>query len=273
VSAVAALVALLPALLPALVPLDLASWAKDAVGGSMALAIPVAVLAGLVSFFSPCVLPLLPGYLSYATGLAASDIVAGQTAHRRRRIMAGTGLFVLGFAAVFVSQGALFGGLGSALHAHQRTINVVVGVLAVGLGLIFADLIPLGQRTVRLQTAPRVGVAAAPLLGVVFGIGWTPCIGPALGIVLSLAVNEATAARGALLAAFYALGLGLPFLAFGLAFGRLARTLDWVKRHHLVLQRLGGALMIAVGLLLITGLWDTLMAVLREWAAGFGTVI
>lgn len=264
---------LLTGLAPALLPLDAAAWVKEAVGGSMLLALPVALLAGLVSFFSPCVLPLLPGYLSYATGLAASDIVSGQTSHHRRRILAGTGLFVLGFGAVFVSQGALFGGLGSALHAHRQTINLVVGVLAIGLGLIFADLIPLGQRTVRLQTAPRVGVAAAPLLGIVFGIGWTPCIGPALGIVLSLAVNEATAARGALLAAVYALGLGLPFLAFGLAFGRLTRTLDWVKRHHLVLQRLGGALMIAVGLLLVTGLWDGLMGVMREWASGFGTVI
>lgn len=253
--------------------LDLGTWFADAVGGSMVLALPVAVVAGLISFFSPCVLPLLPGYLSYATGLAASDIVAGEGTHHRGRVLAGTSLFVLGFAAVFVTQGVLFGHLGSALRAHQGAINIAVGVLAIALGLIFADVLPLGRRTVRLQNAPKVGVAAAPLLGVVFGLGWTPCIGPALGVVLTLAVNEAIAARGAILALAYALGLGLPFLAFGLAFTRLGRTLAWVKRHHLVLQRLGGALMVAVGLLLITGLWERLMGVLRVWAAGFGAVV
>ncbi len=254
-----------------MIPLDLAEWARDAVGGSMPLALPVAALAGLISFFSPCVLPLLPGYLSYATGLAASEITGGRP--RTGRVLAGTSLFVLGFAAVFVSQGALFGGLGSALRVYKRPIDIAVGVLAIVLGLIFADVLPLGRATVRLNTAPRIGVAAAPLLGVVFGLGWTPCIGPALGVVLTLAIDQATALRGAVLALAYALGLGLPFLAFGLAFGRLTRTLAFVKAHHLALQRLGGGLMVAVGVLLATGAWDTLMGLLRSWAGAFGSII
>lgn len=256
-------------------PLDLAGWVRDAVGGSMLLALPVAVLAGLVSFFSPCCLPLLPGYLSYASGLAASDIVDGAGGARgsRSRMLAGTSLFVLGFAVVFVSQGALFGGLGSVLRLHQGTVNIVVGVVAIALGLIFADLLPMGRRTLRLSTAPRVGVAAAPLLGVVFGLGWTPCIGPALGVVLSLALNEATAVRGAVLALAYALGLGLPFLAFGLAFGRLSGALAFVRRHQRGLQRGGGVLMAAVGVLLVTGLWEGLMGIVRQWGATFGAVV
>ena len=254
-----------------LVALDLGTWAREAVGGSMLLALPVAVLAGLVSFFSPCVLPLLPGYLSYATGLGASEITEGRGA--RGRVVAGTGLFVLGFALVFVSSGALFGGLGSRLVAYARPIQLVVGSLAIVLGLVFAGVLGFGQRTIRLSRAPRMGLAAAPLLGIVFGIGWTPCIGPTLGVVLTLALNEATAVRGAVLAGAYALGLGLPFLAAGVAFTRLAGTLAWVRRHHGALQKVGGALMVGVGLLLVTGAWDHLMGGVRQWASAFGVVI
>lgn len=252
-------------------PLDLGSWFADAAGGSMLLALPVAVLAGLASFFSPCVLPLLPGYLSYATGLTASQVQTGQGS--RGRILAGTSLFILGFALVFVSTGALFGGLGSLLLAHARTISIVVGVLAIILGLVFAGVLGIGQNTVRIGRAPAMGLAAAPLLGIVFGLGWTPCIGPTLSVVLTLALNEATALRGAVLALAYALGLGIPFLIAGLAFDRFASTLDWVKAHHALLQKLGGGLLVIVGLLLVTGLWDGLMGIFRQWASAFGLVI
>lgn len=253
-----------------MVLLEIGGWARDAVGGTMLLAVPVALLAGVVSFFSPCVLPLLPGYLSYASGLSAAQVQAGA---RRGRVLAGTALFVLGFAVVFVSGGALFGSLGTTLMQYRTQLNVAGGVLAIVLGLVFAGWVPFANRTVRMNLRPRVGLAFAPLLGVVFALGWTPCIGPALQVVLTLALNEATALRGAVLALCYALGLGLPFLLAGLALDRLAGTLAFVRRHHRALQVTGGLLMIAVGILLITGGWDVLMGWLRQWAASFGTVI
>ena len=251
-------------------PLETGDWIREAVGGSMVLALPVAALAGLVSFFSPCVLPLLPGYLSFATGLGASEISEGA---RRGRMLAGTLGFVAGFALVFVSSGVLFGSVGGALLAWQRPITIVVGLLSILLGLMFAGWLDWGLSTFRLPTAPRLGVATAPLLGIVFGLGWTPCISPALSVVLSLALNEATALRGGVLALAYAVGLGLPFIVAGLAFTRMAGAIGWVRRHHIGIQRAGGVMMIAVGLLLVTGWWDVLMAGLRQWASGFEVVI
>lgn len=250
--------------------LEIGDWARQAVGGTMLLAVPVALLAGLVSFFSPCVLPLLPGYLSYASGLSATQVAAGS---RRGRVLAGTSLFVLGFAVVFVSGGVLFGSLGTTLMQWRGLITTIGGLLAIALGLAFAGWLPFAGRTFRLNLRPRMGLAAAPLLGIVFALGWTPCIGPALQVVLTLALNEATALRGALLALCYALGLGLPFLIAGIALDRFGSTLAFVKRHHRVLQVTGGVMMIAVGVLLLTGGWDVLMGALRQWAASFGTVI
>ncbi|MDQ7992016.1 MAG: cytochrome c biogenesis protein CcdA [Propionicimonas sp.] len=237
----------------------------------MLLALPVAALAGLVSFFSPCVLPLLPGYLSFATGLAASELTDGRAP--RGRVLAGTLLFIAGFALVFVSTGALVGSLGGLLLAWQRPITIVVGVLTIGLGLLFAGWLPWSGGTLRLNVVPKVGLAAAPLLGIVFGLGWTPCIGPALAVVLNLALNEATALRGGVLALVYALGLGIPFVVAGLAFGQFAGTIGWVKRHHVAIQRVGGAMMILVGLMLVTGWWDAAMAAMRGWVSSFEVVI
>ena len=254
-----------------MIAVTFADWVREAVGGSVLLGIPVALLAGLVSFFSPCVLPLLPGYLSYATGLGASEIADGRAG--RSRVLLGTLGFVAGFAAVFVASGALAGSVGGALVSWQRPLTIGAGVLSIALGLVFTGWLPLGQGTWRLNLSPRLCLAASPLLGIVFGLGWTPCIGPALSVVLSLALNEATALRGGVLAFAYAIGLGLPFILAGLAFSRLAGTLDWVTRHHRGIQVAGGVAMMLVGLLLVTGWWDVVMAGLRQWAANFTVVV
>ena len=208
-----------------MIAMEIGDWAREAVGGSMAMAIPVALLAGLVSFFSPCVLPLLPGYLSYASGLTAAQLAGGA---QRGRVLAGTSLFVLGFAIVFVSGGVLFGSLGTTLMQWREILTTIGGVLAIVLGLVFAGWVPVASRTVRLNLRPKVGLAAAPLLGIVFALGWTPCIGPALQVVLTLALTEGTALRGAVLAFSYALGLGLPFLIAGLALDRFGATTAFV---------------------------------------------
>jgi cytochrome c-type biogenesis protein len=252
-------------------PLDLASWAQTAVGGSMALALPVALLAGLVSFFSPCVVPLLPGYLSYATGLGAAEVVEGSS--RRGRMLAGTSLFVLGFAAVFVMTGVVAGAAGQLLAAYRDAITRVLGVVVIMLGLIFAGVLQIGQRDLRLHRIPAVGVAAAPLVGVVFALGWTPCLSPTLGVVVNLGFSEGTAARGGLLGFVYALGLGIPFVLAGLAFTRMASAVAFLRDRQQLVMRIGGILMIIVGLLLVSGTWNTLTALLRQWASNFETVI
>lgn len=254
-----------------MLPLEIADWAQNAVTGSMLLALPVALLAGLVSFFSPCVVPLLPGYLAYASGMGAADLVAGH--QRPARALAGTALFVLGFAAVFVAAGVVFGSIGQALVTHQTLISRVVGLLTITMGLIFAGLIPIGRREIRLQRLPAVGLAGAPLLGVVFGLGWTPCIGPTLSVVLSLALTEGSAGRGGLLAFTYALGLGIPFLVAAAAFSRMSRAVELLRRHQQTLLRIGAAAMIVIGILLVTGWWDLATAALRQWAAQFTTAL
>lgn len=255
-----------------MIPLDIATWAADAVGGAMLLAIPIAALAGLVSFFSPCVVPLLPGYLSYATGLGASDVLHDNRSHRGRMLL-GSVLFVLGFAVVFVAAGVAAGSLGRALLTHQGIITRVVGVLTIVLGLMFAGLIPLGDRDARIKRLPRAGLAAAPVLGFVFGLGWTPCIGPTLSMVLTLAMNEGSALRGGVLAFVYCLGLGIPFVLAAVAFSRMQRVVAFVRSHQRTVMRIGGYAMAAVGVMLVSGLWERLMGVLRVWAAGFGTVL
>jgi cytochrome c-type biogenesis protein len=229
-------------------------WFHDtAASGSLLLAIPVALVAGLVSFFSPCVIPLLPGYLSYATGLSGADL---EHAHRGR-MAAGAVLFVLGFAVVFVALGTLSGAIGAWLVTWRRELTVVLGSFTILLGLVFAGVIPLLQRDWRVHSVPAVGLAAAPVLGFLFGVGWTPCIGPTLAAITTLSINEATAARGAVLSLVYALGLGLPFIAAGVAYQWALGAFGWVRRHQVWVMRAGGLMLVAVGVLLVTGWWDS----------------
>lgn len=229
---------------------------QTASSGSLVLAVPVALIAGLVSFFSPCVIPLLPGYLSYATGLSGADLASGAAGDRRGRMLLGSLLFVLGFSVVFVALGTLSGAVGSWLVTWRDTLTLVLGVLTILLGLAFAGLVPLWQRDWRIHRVPAVGLAAAPLLGFLFGLGWTPCLGPTLAAITTLSLNEATAGRGALLSGVYAVGLGLPFIAAGLAYRRALGAFGFVRRHQIWVTRAGGLMLVLVGVLLVTGWWD-----------------
>lgn len=242
-----------------------ADWVSTVASGSLVLALPIAVLAGLVSFLSPCVLPLVPGYLSYVTGMSADP--------KRGRLVLGTALFVLGFGLVFVLSGALFGGLGAALLGNAEIITRVLGVLTIVLGLAFLGVIPGLMRDVRIHRMPAAGLAGAPLLGVVFGLGWTPCIGPTLAVVLTLGLNEGSAGRGAVLAGAYALGLGLPFVAAAFAYRWALRSIKAIRRHTRLITRVGGGMLVAVGVLLVTGLWTEIIASMQVWIGGFEPVI
>src|SRR3954447_17796857 len=207
----------------------MADWfQQQASSGSLVLAIPVALVAGLVSFFSPCVIPLLPGYLSYATGLSGADLEQA----RRGRMLAGAVLFVLGFSVVYVLLGWVSGSVGGWLVEWRSQLEIVLGILTILLGLAFAGLVPFLQREWRSHSVPAVGLAAAPLLGFLFGVGWTPCIGPPLAAITNLSLNEATAGRGALLAGVYCIGLGLPFILAALAYRRGAGGFLVRPRHH-----------------------------------------
>ncbi|MFD8211208.1 cytochrome c biogenesis CcdA family protein [Streptomyces sp. NPDC059695] len=234
--------------------------------GALLLALPLAVLGGLVSFFSPCVLPLVPGYLSYVTGVTGTDLAES----RRGRMTAGAVLFVLGFTAVFVSGGALFGYFGSTLQEYRETLTTVLGVLMILMGVFFLGLMPwFTQREFRFHRKPVAGLIGAPLLGALFGIGWTPCIGPTLASVNALALEQASAGRGAVLAFAYCLGLGVPFVLAAIAFRKALGAFGWVKKHYVWVMRIGGGMMIVTGVLLLTGAWDSMVATMQGWSSGF----
>lgn len=237
--------------------------------GSLLLAVPIAVAAGLVSFLSPCVLPLVPGYLGYVTGLSGVDLEGS----RRGRMLAGMALFVLGFTVVYVLIGATTGALGGLLAERAGVLTRLLGVVTVLLGLVYLGVLPLlgGER--RLDVRPAAGLAGAPLLGAVFGLGWTACTGPTLSVILALSLDGASAGRGALLAVAYCLGLGIPFLLAGLAYRRALGALDVVRRHRVLVTRLGGAVLVVVGVLLVSGVWTTLMQQVQGRISGFETVL
>ncbi|MFF7723384.1 cytochrome c biogenesis CcdA family protein [Streptomyces luteogriseus] len=234
--------------------------------GALLAALPIALLGGLVSFFSPCVLPLVPGYLSYVTGVAGTDLAEA----RRGRMVAGASLFVLGFTAVFVSSGALFGYFGATLQEYKDVLSKVLGVLMILMGVFFMGLMPwFTQREFRLHRKPVAGLAGAPLLGALFGIGWTPCIGPTLASVLALSSDQGSAGRGAVLTVAYCLGLGVPFVLAAVAFRKALGAFGWIKRHYVWVMRVGGTMMIVTGLLLLTGAWDRIVQEMQVWSDGF----
>ncbi len=250
-------------------------FADTVTSGSFVAALGVAVVAGLVSFGSPCMLPLVPGYLSYVAGLSGADVTArenGETG-RRGRVLAGAALFVAGFTAVFVSYGAAFGNLGAVLVQHQRAVEGVLGAATVLFGLAFLGLGPAAAAGGPDPAAAVGGAERRAAAGVVFGVGWTPCVGPTLGAVQTLAFSAASAGRGAVLSAGYCAGLGLPFLIAALGLRRGMGVLAFLRRNSRWLTRIGGAAMVAVGVLLATGVWDVLMIHLRVAFSGFSTVI
>ena len=254
--------------------LSIGTWFRDtAFDGPVLLAIPVALIAGLVSFFSPCVLPLLPGYLSYITGLSGADIVTNGSTGVRGRMVTGTLLFILGFSFVFVAVGGAFGQVGYLLIDHQQVLTKVLGVLTIVLGLVFAGVVPWMQRDVRIHAVPAVGLGAAPLLGVLFGLGWTPCIGPTLGAVLSLSGLGGSPTRGAFLAFVYCLGLGIPFVVAAVSYRKMMTAVGWVRRHQLAVMRFGGGMLVVVGVLLVTGVWDSMIVQLKDWVGSYVTVV
>jgi cytochrome c-type biogenesis protein len=236
-------------------------------GGPLPLALAVAALAGLVSFLSPCVLPLVPGYLSYVTGLVGADL----DSPRKGRVLAGVALFTTGFAAVFITVSVLAAEIGRTLIRYDRVVQAVVGAVIIVLGLAFLGLIPGLQNDFRIRRLPDAGLLGAPVFGAVFALSWVPCLSPTLAAVVGLAGVGGDTGRAVVLAIAYCLGIGLPFLAFGLGMRRLAGVVKAIRRNSRWVTRVGGVMLILVGLALVTGVWGDFITWLRV-TVGVGSV-
>ncbi len=232
------------------------------VGGTLLAALPIALFAGLISFLSPCVLPLVPGYVAYATGFSTS----------KGKVLLGSILFVFGFTFVFASYGLAFGGLGSQIAANEEIITKVLGIFTIAMGAIFLGVFPFAP-TIAPKISTTGGIAGAPLLGVLFGVGWTPCIGPALATVQTLAFNESSAVRGAILSIGYGIGLGIPFILSGLYLDRSKKIRTFFLRNGATVSKVGGLLLILIGFMQFTGVWSDLMINLRSLISEFVPVI
>lgn len=264
---------------------DIGQVFADAVlTGPMIAALPVAAIAGFISFASPCVLPLLPGYVGYLGGMVgatADDPTLGAPGRPRlltrrgggTRLLSGVLLFVAGFTAVFVLLGVVFSWAGILLAPWLDVLMRVLGVLVIVMGLAFIGYVPFLQRERRLRALPRQGVWGAPVLGVVFGLGWAPCMGPTLAAVLTLSFGEADPVRGGVLVLAYSLGLGVPFVVLAMLFARSGRGLEFLRRHRLRIQRTGGVLLVLLGVAMVSGLWGILTGYLQGLVADFGTLV